>query len=398
MKKTMLLVLAVCLGMSAYAQNKFQQGYFINNSGQKVECLIQNDDWKNNPSNFKYKISETGEVKTGTLASTKEFVITGKSKYQKFTVDIDRSSNKATELSTKRTAEFSNETVFLKILVEGSNANLYSYIESNLRRYFYKKPNGPVTQLVYKQYISSNQGVRKNESYKNQLKKEFPCAQASSSASYTKSSLVKYFVTYNNCDAKDASLTDFTLTETKGKLRIKVKGGINYYKAKVTELGIPFGDPDYNSDYQVSPRFGFELEYILPSNNNRWSVFLEPSYQSFDGNAELIVLGAVNIIRTIAIDYRSVEVPVGVRHYIPLGGESSKLFFNAGAILDVPIGDSTLRNDPIESDISVFFGAGYEFDKFSIEARYAGGRQLTDLVGLETSYGGLNVVLGYVLF
>ena len=170
----MLVILSLGMGLCAYAQNKFQQGYFINNSGQKIECLIQNDDWKNNPSNFKYKTSETSEVQTGNLANVKEFVITGKSKYQKFKVDIDRSSNKATQLSTKRTAEFSNETLFLKVLVEGSNASLYSYIESNLRRYFYKKPNGPVTQLVYKQYISSNQGVRKNESYKNQLKKEFP--------------------------------------------------------------------------------------------------------------------------------------------------------------------------------------------------------------------------------
>lgn len=394
----MLLILSVWIGITAYAQNKFQQGYFINNSGQKTECLIQNDDWKNNPSSFKYKKSESGDVMTGRLATVKEFAITGKSKYQKFTVNIDRSSNKAAKLSTKRTAEFSNETVFLKVLVDGSKANLYSYIESNLRRYFYKKPNGKVTQLIYKEYRSSNQGVRKNESYKAQLSSELPCDQISSSPSYTKSSLVKYVVTYNNCDATDAALTNFTLAETKGKLRLKAKGGINYYKARVTDVTVPFGNPDYNTDYTINPRFGVELEYMLPSNNNRWSVFIEPSYQSFDDNAELVILASVNIIRTIEIEYQSIELPIGMRHYIPLKSDSSKLFLNGGAILDFPMGDSTIRGNDIESDISIFFGAGYEFKKFSVEARYSTGRQLTDLVGLETAYGGLNIVLGYVLF
>lgn len=394
----MLFILSLSIGLCAYAQNKFEKGYIINNSGQRIECLIKNDDWKNNPTNFKYKTSETGDERTGNLANVQEFAVTGKNKYRKFTVDIDRSSNKATELSTKRTAEFSNETVFLKVLVEGSKASLYSYIESNLRRYFYKKPNGKVTQLINKQYRSSNQRVRKNESYKAQLEADISCNQTKTSPSYTKSSLVKYFIAYNNCDAKDTSLTNFTLNETKGIFRFKVKGGINYYEAKISEPGVPFGDPDYNTNSQISPRFGFELEYVLPSNNNRWSVFLEPSYQSYEDTAELTTLGSVNIIRTIEVEYQSIEIPLGVRHYVPLESESSKLFFNAGAIFDFPMGDSTLRNSDIESDISFFLGAGYEYNKFSIEARYAAGRQLTELSGLETAYGGLNIVLGYVLF
>jgi len=393
----MLLILSVWIGMSAYAQNKFEKGYYINNSGQKVECLIQNDDWLSNPSNFKYKISETSTVETGNFANTQEFGIIGKSKYQKFTVDIDRSSNKIKELSTKRTAEFKTETLFLKVLVEGSKANLYSYIDNSLRRYFYKKPNGKVTQLVYKQYRSSNQGLRKNESYKSQLKSEFPCDEANSSPSYTKSSLVKYFVSYNNCDTKDAKLTNFTLSETKGKFRFKVKAGLNYTKTFVTSLGA-FGDPEYDTDFQANPRFGFEVEYVLPSNNNRWSVFIEPSYQSFEADAKRTEPTFANIVQTFLVEYQSLEIPIGIRHYIPVGIESSRLFLNAGVTIDMPMGDSQIVTREISSDIDVFFGAGYELRKFNVEARYYTGRGLLDNPGLEATYSGFAFVLGYTLF
>jgi hypothetical protein len=225
MKKTMLLILSVCIGMCAYAQNKFEQGYFINNSGQKVECLIKNDDWKNNPSNFKYKTSEAGDVVTGNLSNVQEFGIAGKSKYQKFTVDIDRSSKRVQELNTKRTPEFSSETLFLKVLVEGSRANLYSYVDGALKRYFYTSTSKQITQLIYRFYKSESGGVRTNESYKTQLKDNLPCANADSNLKYTRNELVKYFLAYNNCESQDASIVDYTLRDTKGKLRFKVKGG-----------------------------------------------------------------------------------------------------------------------------------------------------------------------------
>lgn len=394
----MLLILAVCLGVSAYAQNKFEKGYFIGNNGSKVECLIKNDDWKSNPTSFKYKTSETDDVKTGNLGNVKEFVIIGKSKYQKFTVDIDRSSNKTNQLSTKRTAEFTSETLFLKALVEGSKANLYGYVDNDLRRFFYKKPGGEVTQLVYKQYRSSNLGVRKNESYKAQLQREFPCDNANPSPSYLKSNLVKYFVAYNNCGAQDASMTDFTLTETKGQLKLKVKGGINYFKTTVTDTSIPFGDNKFSTDNEVNARFGVELEYLFAGNNNRWSVFLEPSYQSFKGDAELFIQGTVNITRLIAIDYQSIEVPIGIRYYIPVGTDNSKIFLSGGSVIDLPMGDSTVRNQEIRSSISFFFSAGYQYDKLSLEARYTAGRSLENLIGLDTTYGGLSLILGYTIF
>ena len=51
-------------------------------------------------------------------ANVKEFSVGSSQKYINLIVDIDRSSKKITDLSTKRTPEYKSETLFLKVLVE----------------------------------------------------------------------------------------------------------------------------------------------------------------------------------------------------------------------------------------------------------------------------------------
>ena len=50
MKKQILLLLTTILSLNSYSQINFDKGYFINDSNQKVDCLIKNIDWKNNPT------------------------------------------------------------------------------------------------------------------------------------------------------------------------------------------------------------------------------------------------------------------------------------------------------------------------------------------------------------
>lgn len=392
------MILALCAGIISYAQNKFQKGYFIESNGVKTECLIQNDDWNSNPTSFRYKKSEDSSVLIGNLSNVIEFAVGNSQKYQRFNVGIDRSSRRLSEISRKRTPDLTMETLFLKVLIEGQRANLYSYTDSDLRRYFYNKPSTKITQLVYKTYRSEKGRILNNELYKKQLEENLSCASISFNPSYTKSSLVKYFIAYNNCDSETNIVKNFTLSETKSKIRLKLKVGVNAFKVDATELGIPFGDPNYESDVEISPRFGFEFEYLLPNNNNRWALFAEPSYQSFQGQAELNIPGSVVITRTAPVDYKSIEVPIGLRHYIPLGGNNdSRIFFNAAFIFDFPM-NSTVRSRELDSGNNVYIGGGYEFDKFSLEARYSFGRSLTKFQGLDTSYSGFNVTFGYVIF
>ena len=81
MKKQLLFLLITILSFNCYSQISFEKGYYIDNSNQKTNCLIKNIDWKNNPTQFEYKLSENSESKKKTIESIKEFGINNISKY-----------------------------------------------------------------------------------------------------------------------------------------------------------------------------------------------------------------------------------------------------------------------------------------------------------------------------
>ena len=45
MKTQLLILLITILSFNCYSQIKYQKGYYINNDGQKTDCLIKNVDW-----------------------------------------------------------------------------------------------------------------------------------------------------------------------------------------------------------------------------------------------------------------------------------------------------------------------------------------------------------------
>ena len=116
MKNQLLGILITILSMQCYAQVLFETGYYINNNGQKIECEIKNIDWKNNPTEFDFRLSENTEQKKATTETVKEFGIYNYSKYVRSVVNIDRSSKYLSEISTDKNPIFAEEQLFLKVL------------------------------------------------------------------------------------------------------------------------------------------------------------------------------------------------------------------------------------------------------------------------------------------
>ncbi len=52
MKKQYLLFLAIIYSFSSYGQILFEQGYYINNSNEKIDCFIKNNDWEKTQQNL----------------------------------------------------------------------------------------------------------------------------------------------------------------------------------------------------------------------------------------------------------------------------------------------------------------------------------------------------------
>ncbi|QDH79336.1 hypothetical protein FKX85_09935 [Echinicola soli] len=125
---------------------------------------------------------------------------------------------------------------------------------------------------------------------------------------------------------------------------------------------------------------GLELEYILPGNKRKWSLFIEPTYRQFNDQITVespIISGGV---LTSAIDYKSIEIPTGVRYYLFID-EKSKLYVNAALVMDLGFDSSitSTRQDgsTIEtynyelSTINFTGGIGYKYNnRINIEARH----------------------------
>ena len=113
MKKNVALILIIlAFSLKGYSQIIFEKGYFINNSNQKIECLIKNNDWKNNPETFEYKLSENSEPAIADVKSAKEFGIYSISKYIRSTVKIDKSKENLDDLSYDKEPTYVEEVLF----------------------------------------------------------------------------------------------------------------------------------------------------------------------------------------------------------------------------------------------------------------------------------------------
>ncbi|HLS31621.1 MAG TPA: hypothetical protein VK021_12250 [Flavobacteriaceae bacterium] len=197
MKNQLLVFLLLFLSFNSYAQITFEAGYFIDWDNQKTNCLIKNLDWKNNPTEFEYKLTENSEPQKATIENVKEFGIDDISKYVGRNVLIDKTYNDEIKRLTEESRPvFQEDEVFLKVLVEGK-ANLYAYVEGRLQKYFYSVNDSQAEQLIFKKNLDKNSNIRTNNAYKQQLFNDLKCSTISDKRierlQYKRKDLINFF-------------------------------------------------------------------------------------------------------------------------------------------------------------------------------------------------------------
>ncbi len=400
MRLIIFTTLAVLLQLPSVAQSEFQKGYYITNNDERIECLIQNSDWKKNPSEFKYKISESQAIQKTTLLDVKEFSVPGSFVYVRKIVDIDRSSDNVDEIDFNKNPKWVKDTLFLKVVLSGS-ATLYSYEQDNFSRYFYATGSSEIKQLVYKRYIVSNNQfstsrISENATFRQQLWTDVKCGTVNintiSKLRYNSRDLEKYFASHNQC--KGDAPESFTIREKKSETRFWVSGGLTYSSASATKSATKF-------DAQPGVRIGVEIEQVLPGNNNKWSIFIEPSYYSYQSSVFVYP-------STFSLNINSIEFPLGVRRYFPLNNEK-KLFLNAYYTPTFAINFNSnltlleLRTPVIPNgkvDIimgdNLAIGGGMMFKRIKTEIRYCLNRSVIEGVTSYAEYKRLSFTVSYL--
>lgn len=406
MKKQFLaLALFVISFIKCYSQIVFEDAYFIDESNKKIECLIKNLDWRNNPTEFEYKLSQEDIVKTATIQSVKEFGIYDDSKYIKAKTNIDRSSDQINKISSDRNPSFKKEMIFLKVLIEGQ-ASLFLYVDGSLKRFFYSIGHSGINQLVYKKYLFEG-NVVENYHFKQQLLLDLKCDKIGldeiKSLRYTNSDLKKIFLAYNEC-----TRAPYTKYESKQKdlFNLSIRPGLDYHGLEIQSSTFNSRNTDFGKKTGI--RFGLETEFILPFNKNKWAIIIEPTYQYFKSEQSQEVKNLSGGILISKVNYESIELPIGFRHYFHLNN-NSKIFTNLSYIFDFAynseiqfsaINDLMLSKIDIKTGRNLALGIGYKFmDRISLEIRYNTNREvLSNYIFWDSSYSNLSTIFGISLF
>jgi hypothetical protein len=404
MKKLLLLLLLNSLISDfLYSQIVFEKGYFIDNNNTITECFIKNIDWNNNPEGFFYTLVENGEIRKGSKEEIKEFKVEGYAKYIRANVKIDRSRSELSGLSTSSSPQWSDEVLYLKVLIEGK-ANLFVYESGTLFRLFYSKEESTIQQFVYKEYIRPDNSILKNNGFRQQLLNDLKLPNQTQhnfdNLTFSKKKIESIFLNYNKYYNPDKlqSSNKLSIKSLKSDINFKLSAGFNY-----SNFLLRGAEWDYGSHHDfgkvLNKRAGFEFEYIFPFNKNKWAVIIEPTLQQF--KTDLSVEYGPLIKETIIVDCKYIEFPIGIRHYFFLNPKTSlyltgyfvpELGTNLNSRISMSLTDRTLNFSPGNS---LVFGGGISFYRFSADVRYYLKNNVLNETGKTTEFNRLYFIIGF---
>lgn len=405
MKKVSFILFFILTSVAAVAQIKYEKGYVVRENETNSNLLIKNEGWMNNPSEISVKTSQEAEPFVLKMEEIREFGIDGEVKYVKATVPVGSIGKKIEELDKTGEWKTRDETVLLKLMVEGE-ANLYQLQKNGEKLYFIGTAGSDIEPLIYKKFVPPGSiKIHENNHFRQQLYNKLQCeaidANKVQNLDYTESDLLNIFEKYNRC--KDSNYTSVNTHQTEQLIHLSVRPGVRFDQLKMetskTKRKIEF-------DQQTSLSFGLQGEYVLPFQKNKWSLLAESYYHSYSGEAEFPSNNANLQDGSVKIDYKAIAIGVGLRHSFFLNPDS-KLFLNAILLADVSLGSSEMTFDTVYDTYTDFefgkvepgfaLGGGYAFKKWSMEARVDFPYRLGDKEFI-SKFSGFSFLLGYQLF
>lgn len=385
----------------SFAQVQFEKGYILTKDNKRINCLIRNMSWKDNPVEFTYKLEKSGSPEKGDIHSIQEFGIDNQSKYVNAKVRIDPSNKPGPGLINKLDPVWTRDTLFLKVLLEGE-ASLYGYNKGKVVRFFFSAGDSVIHPLIYKEVHEGNT-IIKNNDFRQQLWDKLKIPRSSfetlKTVEYTEKDLKNYFKAYNG--NFDKPVSEIIPPAKKKVINLKVTPGVTYSSGSFSYIKSDGKKADLTFDSKPGIRLGVEAELALPLHQYRWGILFEPNFQSYNSDTD-------NDTETASLSYKSVELPIGLRYYMPLSNNARVYvngFFVTGAAMNL---DSKIdyqfatqagnlsREAKIETSSNWAVGAGLDFKKLSIEARYSTNRNILKNNNFVFSdVNRISLVLGY---
>ena len=389
MKKYYLGLLMFC-SLLGFSQFQYEKGYYVDDTGTTVNGLIYNEEWIVTPTVATFK-KDTNSPAIHLSAADIQSFGSETFKYVRHTVAIDR--NKSVGMSEHNSnngvPDFETKTLFLKVVVEGEAASLYSVIQDGYDKLFYKLPTDSVpVQLVYKRYRNDQGSKREIYYFRKVLFDKVKCPtdvfETFGQLEYTVASLKPIFEKFNKCSNKPYQQFDYV--SKKFKLRITPFAGYSFISNKVdmNNRYVHFEDKTIGT-----PIIGVELS-TSPFSYKAVEIFSRILFKKVDINHFSDRFGdyADNYkVFEVDMNYSAFTMYAGPRYYYDLS-HKGQLFFDMGAGIELTIADEASVNyyvyendvlvatstDPIvefTTMLTFSFGVGYVYkNKYGFDLRY----------------------------
>lgn len=401
-------VLAVVLTTAFSAMAQDLEGYYINNSGQRVSGYFKDADFTD-ASLLQFKEAKVGIYRTFPANDAKEYGVGTTFKFVKHNVKYDTSSSYDDALTTDAEPQWKEDIIFLNVLTEGS-LTMYSYYNKGYK-FFYSVSGATPQQLIYKKYKAADGQILKNETFKEQLIADAVCEKLKSGdyndLYYTKLSLVKFAEKYNRCKNDKAANYTNESVKTESSVSIAVYAGLRNSSFKIKN-----SEPPVGKDTALNWAVGFEAAVKI-NEEGTWEAFGRAEYEKVDFENSGTVDRTYNSLTTTYTYSSSIfSMGLGPRYNILLN--SSRLYIDAMASLAIPSGNIesysvftpssspsyTTKNvpDKTETTFYVTFGIGYEFgEKVGLELRYYSPKNLLSRSSRSTALSALGLNLRYTI-
>lgn len=393
MKKILILTILVGLFFNAESQVKFNQGYFISNTGQKVECLIRNDNWRNNPEVFTYKLTETSREENLTVNDVKEVTVKDGNHFIVTDAMIDFSSDVDGNLSDKKDPEWMKKKVFLNQILDG-DVSLYKYRVPGLERYFISTTKTSVHQLVYKRFLTDKNEAGINFLYRQQLWEDLDSVGLTEKnierVMYDETSITNYILSWYRL--KGIKYKMYKRKIESGAVHLFFTPGMSLSSLK-SENNSDFAFDSWDFGSKVTYRIGITLELIFPYTNKKLAFLFEPVYRKYSESLAKT--------QTVTADFNVIEMNAGFRYIFYLG-KNSKLFINALATPAFTPGSQIYYegypDEDFKMNIGIAAGAGFSWKRLGCEIRYYLPRKISSSHQLVSHYSNLDFILGIKVF
>ena len=415
MKISYLVVLLLC-SVFSFGQFAYEKGYYVDATGTLVNGLIHNEEWSVAPHGLTFKKDANAVPIHLSLDEIQAFGAAD-FKYVKYTVAIDQNPSVMMNENGSKNGEpdFETKTLFLKVVVEGEAASLYSTLQDGYVKLFYKLSEQEVpTQLVYKRFRNDQGNQREIHYFRKELFDNVRCPDSQfdtyNTLDYTVASLEPIFVTFNECNNK--TVTQYKFISKKFKLNITPFIGYGMISSSIEVAG---GSLTYEDKIISTPVAGMEFSSVLPFNSRRLEIFsrvfvkhIKVSHRS----SRFDIFTNIYRFAEVELDYTALNIFFGPRYYFDIN-TNGKFFLDASGGLDVQVGGDSLLHTYIYTDdqesehnikpvsnkssiVALSFGAGYVYKKrYGFDLRY---ETVTKGDGLDIKQRGVTATFRYTIY